>query len=133
MSSLNYALVNKDEKAQGFNLIYSLIDSKIDILDKKVWQLIERLKRKSENTPVRLAVLEGELSLNLLRDDTGYIGSSAHRQFFSEVENMSRSIYLLEHMKLGLRPENLSDVMFLLEDDKFLTVPEPQVRQLFVR
>ncbi len=131
MSSLNYALVNKDEKAQGFNLIYSLIDSKIDILDKKVRQLMERLKRKNENSPSRLAVLEDELSLNLLRDDMGYIGSSSHWHFFSEVENMSRSIYLLEHMKLGLRPENLSDVMFMLEDDKFLTVPEPQVRQLF--
>ena len=131
MGSLNYALVNKDEKAQGFNLIYSLLDSKIDILDKKVRQLMERLKRKHEHPTTRLTALEGELNLNVLRDDMSYIGSAAHHQFFSEVENMSRSIYLLEHMKLGLRPENLSDVMFLLEDDKFLTVPEPHVRQLF--
>lgn len=131
MSSLNYALVNKDEKAHGFNLIYSLIDSKIDILDKKVRQLMERLKRKNEISFPRFVALENELNKNFLREDVCHIGLSAHRHFFSEVENMSRSIYLLEHMKLGLRPENLSDVMFLLEDDKFLTVPEPHVRQLF--
>ena len=66
MSSLNYSLVNKDEKAQGLNLIYSLIDSKIDILDKKVRRVIEGLKRKNEITSNRLTDLENELSLNLL-------------------------------------------------------------------
>lgn len=133
MSSLNYSLVNKDEKTQGLNLIYSLIDSKIDIIDKKVRRIIEGLKRKNENSNHRLSSLQDELNLNVLRDDMNYIGSSSHARFFSEVESMSRSIYILEHMKLDLCPDNLSDVMFLLEDDKYLTLPEQQLRQLFRR
>lgn len=133
MSSLNYSFVNKDEKAQGLNLIYSLIDSKIDIIDRKVRRIIESLKSKNEKKHHSLSALEDELNLNLLQDEMTYIGASSPIRFFSEVENMSRSIYLLERMKLDLSPDNLTDVMFLLEDDKFLTLPEHQLRKVFER
>ena len=43
---------------------------------------------------------------------------------------MSRSIYLLEKMKMSVREENVFSVMELLNDDKYLTVNDLQMTEI---
>ena len=67
------------------------------------------------------ATLPSMADLNVNTADT--------EQFFVHIENLSRSIYILEQMKFSLREENVHSVMELLDDDKYLTVNELQLEQ----
>ena len=51
-------------------------------------------------------------------------------QLFEHFENLSRSIYLLEQMKLSLRDENAFSVMQLLNDDNYLKVNDLQINEI---
>jgi environmental stress-induced protein Ves len=53
-----------------------------------------------------------------------------NESLFVHFEQMSRSIYLLEKMKMSVREENAFSVMELLNDDKYLTVNDLQMTEI---
>ena len=106
--------------------VCEIIDSKLDFIELNTRRLLDKFRRKDTHTMGghkrdENATLPSMADLNVNTADT--------EQFFVHIENLSRSIYILEQMKFSLREENVHSVMELLDDDKYLTVNELQLEQ----
>jgi hypothetical protein len=98
--------------------IYGIIDSKIDFMELKSRKLLENLDTNK--------------NFGSHQSDNDYAKPSAPNgtivePLFAKVENISRSMYLLEKIKLSLRHENAFSVISLLENDKYLSLNDDQI------
>ena len=111
--------------------LYEIIDSKIDFIELKTRKLLDRFRRKD-------AVTQAEMHHRTDADNNYALPSMANilttnvenEQLFEHLENLSRSLCILEHMKFSLREENARSVMELLDDDKFLKFNDSQIEQV---
>ncbi len=107
--------------------VCEIIDSKLDFIELNTRRLLDKFRRKDTHAmggrkSDENATLPSMVGLNVNTADT--------EQFFVHIENLSRSICILEQMKFSLREENLHSVMELLDDDKYLTFNDLQLEQV---
>jgi hypothetical protein len=98
--------------------IYGIIDSKIDFMELKSRKLLENL-----NTNKNFGSHQSDSDWAKPSAPNGTIVEP----LFTKVENLSRSMYLLEKIKLSLRHENAFSVISLLENDKYLSLNDDQI------
>jgi hypothetical protein len=107
--------------------VCEIIDSKLDFIELKTRRLLDKFRRKE-------AVVTGSH-----RSDENYtlptmsdihVNKAETEQIFEHLENLSRSVCILERMKFSLREENLCSVMELLNDDKYLTCNDLQIKKV---
>ena len=98
--------------------VYGAIDSKIDFIELNTRKLLAKFSRK-ETTGVQgthqsdaVLVPPSSADANVNNNETDTI--------FTEVEELSRTMTMLENMKFSLREHNLASIMDLLDDNKFL-------------
>jgi hypothetical protein len=97
--------------------VYGAIDSKIDFTELNTRKLLAKLSRK-ETTQAQgthrtdaVQTLPSEAEMNSSTNENDC--------FFTHLEEMSRTITMLENMKFSLREHNAKSIMELLNDDKF--------------
>jgi hypothetical protein len=98
--------------------IYGIIDSKIDFMELKSRKLLENL-----NTSKGFGSHQSDSDFARPSTATGSITET----LFDKVENLSRSMYLLEKIKMSLKHENAFNVISLLENDKYLALNDDQL------
>ena len=59
-----------------------------------------------------------------------HVNKAETEQIFVHLENLSRSVCILEQMKFSLREENVCSIMELLNDDKYMTYNDLQIEQV---
>ena len=113
------------EKMPILDYVYGIIDSKIDFIELKTRRILEKFRTvKVEGTH------RTDSSANLPSMSDLYIDNSVNELLFQHFEKLSRSIYLLEKMKLSLHADNAHFVIQLLNDDNYLNMNEIQFEEI---
>jgi hypothetical protein len=107
--------------------VCEIIDSKLDFIELKTRRLLDKFRRndssvKGSHKSDEDYTLPSMADLQVNKVET--------EQIFEHLENLSRSVCILEQMKFSLREENLRSVMELLNDDKYLTFNDLQLEQV---
>ena len=107
--------------------VCEIIDSKLDFIELKTRRLLDKFRLKGSRTamPVQSdenCTLPSMADLNINNAET--------EQIFEHLENLSRSIFVLEQMKFSINEENVRTIMELLNDDKYLTFNDLQLEQV---
>ena len=114
-----------EEQMPILKYVYGIIDSKIEFVELKTRKLLEGFRHSPNEGSHRSDSIAPLPSMtNLLIDHAD------SEQLFEHFENLSRSIYLLEQMKLSLSDENAFSVMQLLNDDNYLKVNDLQINEI---
>ena len=114
-----------EEQMPILKYVYGIIDSKIEFVELKTRKLLEgfgNTPNEGSHRSDSIAPLPSMTNLSIDHADS--------EQLFEHFENLSRSIYLLEQMKLSLRDENAFSVMQLLNDDNYLKVNDLQINEI---
>ena len=114
-----------EEQMPILKYVYGIIDSKIEFVELKTRKLLEgfgNTPNEGSHRSDSIAPLPSMTNLSIDHADS--------EQLFEHFENLSRSIYLLEQMKLSLRDENAFSVMQLLNDDNYLKVNDLQISEI---
>jgi hypothetical protein len=105
--------------------IYGAIDSKIDFAELNTRKLLAKFSRK-ETTQAQgthrtdaVQILPSEAEMN--------VANNENDRFFTHLEDLSRTITMLENMKFSLREHNAKSIMELLNDDKFKKYDDTQL------
>jgi hypothetical protein len=117
-----------EERKPVLHYVYEIIDSKIDFMELKTRKLLDKFRHKAPETPTASHRSDDNSDLPSMSDLT--IDKVENENLFVHFEQMSRSIYLLEKMKMSVREENAFSVMELLNDDKYLTVNDLQMTEI---
>jgi hypothetical protein len=113
------------------SLVYEIIDSKIDSFEVKTRKLLNRFRRPQTTTG----------DFNFPSDENYELPSMSgiqiegdqNEQIFRHLEDMSRSLYVLEQMKFSLSENNALEVISFLEGDKYLTIKDGDIQSLLNR
>jgi hypothetical protein len=117
-----------EERKPVLHYVYEIIDSKIDFMELKTRKLLDKFRPKPNETQTASHRSDDNSDLPSMSDLT--IDKVENENLFVHFELMSRSIYLLEKMKMSVREENAFSVMELLNDDKYLTVNDLQMTEI---
>jgi hypothetical protein len=117
-----------EERKSVLQFVYEIIDSKIDFIELKTRRVLDKFRHKGNESLSGAHRSDNTSVLPSMADLT--VDKVENEKLFVHFEEMSRSIYLLEKMKLSLREENAFSVMELLNDDKYLTVNDLQMTEL---
>jgi hypothetical protein len=98
--------------------VYGAIDSKIDFVELNTRKLLAKFSRK-ETTQVQ-GMHRTDAVQNLPSSADLNATSNENDTFFTHLEELSRTITMLENMKFSLREHNATSIMELLDDDKFM-------------
>ncbi len=105
--------------------VYGIIDSKIDFIELKTRRILDQF-RSIEVKGMHNSDANSDIpSMSDLSID-----NTENEQFFVHLESLSRSIYLLEQMKLSLNESNAFAVMQLLNDDNYLKINDIQFGEI---
>ena len=114
------------EQSDVLGYVYSIINSKIDFIELKTRKLLNKFRTESTLSTSSLADSEFQIpSMFDLKVD-----KADNENLFGHVENLSRTIYLLEQLKLSLTQDNVYSVIDLLNDDKYLTDNDLQMQNV---
>ena len=116
-----------EERKSVLQFVYEIIDSKIDFIELKTRKVLDKFRRNTSETSSGMHRSDDSPALPSMSDLT--IDQFDNERLFVHFEEMSRSIYLLEKMKLSLRAENAFSVMELLNDDNYLTMNDLQIAE----
>jgi hypothetical protein len=115
-----------EESMPVLEYVYGIINSKIDFIELKTRKLLDKYRTKDATTGHHKSdtyqFIPSMSDLSVHTSDT--------EQIFKYLETLSRSIYLLEQIKLALSDYNAYSVVELLNDDKYLTVNELEIANL---
>jgi hypothetical protein len=98
--------------------VYGAIDSKIDFVELNTRKLLAKFSRK-ETTQVQ-GMHRTDAVQNLPSSADLNVTNNENDTFFTHLEELSRTITMLENMKFSLREHNATSIMELLDDDKFM-------------
>jgi hypothetical protein len=98
--------------------VYGAIDSKIDFVELNTRKLLAKFSRK-ETTQVQ-GMHRTDAVQNLPSSADLNAANNENDTFFTHLEELSRTITMLENMKFSLREHNATSIMELLDDDKFM-------------
>jgi hypothetical protein len=115
------------EQAHIINFVCNMINSKIEFIELKTRKLLNNF-RAEKNRGSHRSDSDSEFHIPSMSDI--YVDKAENENLFSHLENLSRSIYLLEQLKLSITSENAYSIMELLNDDKYLTDNNIQVRNI---
>jgi hypothetical protein len=108
--------------------VCEIIDSKLDFIELKTRRLLEKFRRKDAIERVHATHRNDDnCTLPTMADLT--VNNADTEQVFEHLENLSRTICILEQMKFSLREENVCSIMELLNDDKYLQFNDSQLNQ----
>ncbi len=107
--------------------VCEIIDSKLDFIELKTRRLLDKFRRKE---PVPQGTHQSDDNRTLPSMADLEVNTAETEQIFVHLENLSRSICILEQMKFSLSEENVRSVMELLDDDKYLTFNDLQLEQV---
>jgi hypothetical protein len=111
------------------SFVCEIIDSKLDFVELKTRRLLDKFRRKDSNEPVIASHrTDDNCTLPTMADLS--VNKAETEQIFEHLENMSRTVCILEQMKFSLREENVCSIMELLDDDKYLTFNDLQLEQV---
>ena len=114
-----------EEQMPILKYVYGIIDSKIEFVELKTRKLLEGFRNNPNEGSHRSDSIAPLPSMtNLLIDNAD------SEQLFEHFENLSRSIYLLEQMKLSLSDDNAFSVVHLLNDDNYLKMNDLQINEI---
>ncbi len=106
--------------------VCEIIDSKLDFIELKTRRLLDKFRRK-ETIVTGSHRSDENYTLPTMSDL--HVNKAETEQIFEHLENLSRSVCILEQMKFSLHEENLCSVMELLNDDKYLTLNNMQIEK----
>ena len=98
--------------------VYGAIDSKIDFVELNTRKLLAKFSRKE--TPQVQGMHRTDAVQNLPSSADLNVINNENDTFFTHLEELSRTITMLENMKFSLREHNATSIMQLLDDDKFM-------------
>ncbi len=107
--------------------VCEIIDSKLDFIELKTRRLLDKFRRKE---PIPMGAHQSDDNRTLPSMADLNVNKAETEQIFVHLENLSRSICILEQMKFSLSEENVRSVMELLDDDKYLTFNDLQLEQV---
>lgn len=98
--------------------VYGAIDSKIDFVELNTRKLLAKFSRKETTQVQGMHRTDAVQNLPSSADLTATYNEND--TFFTHLEQLSRTITMLENMKFSLREHNATSIMELLDDDKFM-------------
>jgi anthranilate phosphoribosyltransferase len=107
--------------------VYGAIDSKIDFVELNTRKLLAKFSRK-ETTQVQGTHQTDAVLVQPSSADAN-VNNNENDTFFTEIEELSRTMTMLENMKFSLREHNLASVMELLDDNKFMRYDDSSLNQ----
>ncbi len=107
--------------------VCEIIDSKLDFIELKTRRLLDKFRRKD---PIPMGSHQSDDNPTLPSMADLEVNTADTEQVFLHLENLSRSICILEQLKFSLSEENVRSVMELLDDDKYLTFNDLQLEQV---
>lgn len=107
--------------------VYSIINSKIDFIELKTRKLLNNFRTENAKGSHK-SDSDSEFHIPSMSDL--YVDKADNENLFSHLENLSRSIYLLEQLKLSLTTDNVCSIIDLLNDDKYLSVNNLQMQNV---
>ena len=107
--------------------VCEIIDSKLDFIELKTRRLLDKFRRK-DNYATGTHRTDDNCTLPTMADLQ--VNKADTEQVFGHLENLSRSVCILEQMKFSLREENVCSIMELLNDDKYLQFNDLQLEQV---
>lgn len=109
------------ERVPILEYVYGIIDSKIDFNELKTRRILDQFRSIEEKG---MHVSDKNNGIPSMSDLS--IDNTENEQLFVHLESLSRSIYLLEQMKISLNEDNAFAVMQLLNDDNYLKINDVQ-------
>lgn len=113
------------ERVPILEYVYGIIDSKIDFNELKTRRILDQFRSIEEKGMHVSDTNNGIPSMSDLSID-----NTENEQLFVHLESLSRSIYLLEQMKISLNEDNAFAVMQLLNDDNYLKINDIQFGEI---
>jgi hypothetical protein len=109
--------------------VCEIIDSKLDFIELKTQRLLDKFRRKDKDTAI-IASHRTDDNCTLPTMADLHVNKADTEQVFEHIENLSRTVCILEQMKFSLREENVCSIMELLNDDKYLQFNDLQLEQV---
>jgi hypothetical protein len=113
------------ERVPILEYVYGIIDSKIDFNELKTRRILDQFRSIEEKG---MHVSDAHNGIPSMSDLS--IDNTENEQLFVHLESLSRSIYLLEQMKISLNEDNAFAVMQLLNDDNYLKINDVQFGEI---
>lgn len=113
------------ERVPILEYVYGIIDSKIDFNELKTRRIIDQFRSIEEKGMHDSDSNNGIPSMSDIS-----INNTENEQLFVHLESLSRSIYLLEQMKISLNEDNAFAVMQLLNDDNYMKINDVQFGEI---
>ena len=113
------------ERVPILEYVYGIIDSKIDFNELKTRRILDQFRSIEEKG---MHVSDANYGIPSMSDLS--IDNTENEQLFVHLESLSRSIYLLEQMKISLNEDNAFAVMQLLNDDNYLKINDIQFGEI---
>jgi hypothetical protein len=113
------------ERVPILEYVYGIIDSKIDFNDLKTRKILDQFRSIEEK-----GMHDSDSNNSIPSMANVCIDNTENEQFFVHLESLSRSIYLLEQMKISLNEDNAFAVMQLLNDDNYLKINDVQFGEM---
>jgi hypothetical protein len=115
------------EQKQLLACVYGAIDSKIDFVELNTRKLLAKFSRKE-------APVQGEHRTDALQVSPSTADltttNNENDKIFTYLEQLSRTITMLENMKYSLREHNATSIMQLLDDDKFMDFDDSALNEV---
>ncbi|MBL7816384.1 MAG: hypothetical protein JNL70_15290 [Saprospiraceae bacterium] len=106
--------------------VCEIIDSKLDFIELKTRKLLDKFRRR-ESTTQGSHRTDDNYTLPSMTEL--HVNNDESAQIFEHLENLSRSICILEHMKFSVSESNVCSVMDLLKDDNYLKYDELEIEK----
>ena len=111
------------EQKQLLAYVYGAIDSKIDFVELNTRKLLAKFSRKE-------APVQGEHRTDAVQVLPAMADNNENDKIFTYLEQLSRTITMLENMKYSLREHNATSIMQLLDDDKFMNFDDSTLNEV---
>jgi hypothetical protein len=113
------------EATPFLSYVYGIIDYKINSIEYKTRQILDRF-RSHDAEPSH----QTDIDLPIPSIPEFQIDKYVNEQLFTHFEELSRSIYLLEQMKLSLNEENAVSIIELLDDDNYMNIADKHIHEM---
>lgn len=113
------------DKLPVLEYVYGIIDSKIDYIELRTRNILEKFKNPTIGGSHRSDSIESFPSTTDLTVD-----KLSNDELFEHFERLSQSIYLLGQLKHSLTEDNAFAVIQLLNDDNYLKMNELQLNEI---
>lgn len=119
--------LGKEKNSALSSLVYSAIDSKIDFIEMKTRRLLANLSHTTEKVEGshRSDYVQSLPSMTHLS-----VNNADNTAVFEYLEQLSRSVTILENMKFSVCEANAKSIMQLLDDDRFMQCNDQQLNQV---